>query len=131
MIAPQVGRVFLTEGGYKAVVTVDFLEKEKKVDSLGCRYGGYLIAPGGDQYRWWRPTGEDPRHPDSSLTDLYRAEHDPVYQPILEPHAGTPRAMANFYSRYEDIQREWGGRTKYANRLQRIDDGIIGHVVEL
>ena len=130
-MTPQVGTIFVTEGGYKAIVTIDFLEKEKKIDSLGCRYGGYLISPGKDVYCWWRPDGVDPRRPEASLKEIHRAEYDPVYQPIIEQHPGTPRALANFFSRYEDIKREWGGKTKYANRLQRIETGIISHVVDL
>lgn len=131
MKAPQIGTVFETVGGYKAVVTVDFLESEKRIDALGCRYGGYLLAPGRDQYRWWLPDGTDPRHPDSSLKEIYYGEHDPVYQPVLEPFAGTPRAQANFFARYEDIKREWGPKAEWAVRLQRLPDGIVSHMVRL
>lgn len=130
-VAPQVGALFVSSGGYKAVVVIDFLETERKIDALGCRYGGFLLAPGKDVYCWWLPDGTDPRRPDASLSSRFEGEYDPVYQPILEQHEGTPRALANFYSRYEDIKREWGHKTPHANRLQRIGDQIISHVVNL
>jgi hypothetical protein len=131
MTAPQVGQIFTTEGGYKAVVAEDFLLTEKKIDQLGCRYGGYLLTPGRDTYVWWRPDGVDPRRTDSSLIDRWRGEHDPVFQPVLEQHPGTPRAQGHFYSRFEDIQREWAAKTETAIRLQRTDTGIISHIVSL
>lgn len=128
---PVVGTMYVTESGYKALVTVDFLVKVGKIDELGCRYGGYLIAPGKDKYVWWTEDGNEPRHPEATLKEEYIGPNDPTFQPLLESIPGLPRAMAHFYTRFEDIQREWGAKTAKAVRIQFVDGVTVSHTVDL
>lgn len=130
-MTPEVGKMYVTANGYKAVVTVDFLTKLGKMDEMGCRYGGYFLTPGKDEYAWWREDGTSPRNADATLKEGYEGEYDPVFQPIVEALHGVPRAQAHFFSRYEDIKAAWGQRAEKAVRIQRIDGAIVSHTVDL
>lgn len=130
-MTPEVGKMYVTEGGYKAVCTVDFLQKLGRMDPMGCRYGGYLLAPEKDKYVWWTEDGTEPRTPEATLKEEYTGEYDPVFQPIVEQFYGVPRALAQYYSRFEDVKQAWGDKTEKCVRIQRIDGAIVSHTVDL
>lgn len=130
-MTPEVGKMYVTESGHKAVITVDFLKKLNKTDPMGCQYGGYLLYPGKDRFAWWTPEGAEPRTLEFSLRAEHAGEFDPVFIPIMEPQLGVLRPLGITYARFEDIKKEWGPKTEKAVRIQRIENAIVSHTVDL